>query len=190
METVKFIHMEDGTKEDYEVLFRDSGAEPKMIVPEVMGYIEKLRGSGSAFQVDRLEHSLQTATLAFRDEADEEMVVAALIHDIGDFFAPLNHGDFAASIIKPYVSERTYWVVKYHPVFQAYYYAHHIGRNRNARDKFADHPHYQAAVDFCQDWDQAAFDPNYESMSLDDFAPMVENIFQRKPFDSLSQRPA
>ena len=119
MDTVKFTHMEDGTKEDYEVLFRDFGDEPKMIVPEVLGYLEKLRGSGSAFQVNRLEHSLQTATLAYRDEADEEMVVAALIHDIGDFFAPMNHGDFAASIIKPYVSEQTYWVVKYHPVFQS-----------------------------------------------------------------------
>ena len=190
METVKFTHMEDGTKEDYEVLFRDIGDEPTFVIPAVLGYLEKLRGSGNAFQVDRLEHSLQTATLAYRDEADEEMVVAALIHDIGDFFAPMNHGDFAASIIKPYVSEQAYWVVKYHPVFQAYYYAHHIGRNRDVRDKFRDHPHYQAAVDFCQEWDQAAFDPAYESMTLDDFAPMVENVFKRKPFSFLDGDPA
>ena len=190
METVKFTRMEDGTKDDYELLFSNSGDEPEMIVPELLGYLEKLRGSGGGFQVDRLEHSLQTATMAHRDEADEEMVVAALLHDIGDFFAPMNHGDFAASILKPYVSEETYWVVKYHPVFQAYYYAHHLGRDRNVRDKYADIPHYQACVDFCQDWDQAAFDPGYESMPLDDFAPMVERLFARKPFSWLDGEPA
>lgn len=189
METVKFARMEDGTKDDYELLFRDSGNEHEHMIPEILGYLDNLRGNRGAFKIDRLEHSLQTATMAYRDEAEEEMVVAALIHDIGDFFAPMNHGDFAASILKPYVSERTYWVVKYHPVFQAYYYAHHIGRNRNARDKYADRPYYQACVDFCHKWDQAAFDPDYESMSLDAFAPMVERLFSRKPYSWLDQEP-
>ena len=189
METVQFARMEDGTREDYELLFRDAHKIHEHIAPEVLGYLEKLRGSGGAFKVDRLEHSLQTATMAHRDGAEEEMVVAALIHDIGDFFAPLNHGDFAAAILKPYVSERTYWVVKHHPVFQAYYYAHHIGRDRDARDRYADSPHYQACVDFCHKWDQAAFDPDYDSMELDAFVPMVERLFSRPPFIGMDQEP-
>tara|TARA_B100001123_G_C14987701_1_gene898259 strand:- start:140 stop:712 length:573 start_codon:yes stop_codon:yes gene_type:complete len=189
METVSFTRMEDGTKEDYELLFRDAGNAHERTICEVIGYLENLRGSGGAFKIDRLEHSLQTATIAYRDEADEEMVVAALVHDIGDFFAPMNHGDFAASILKPYVSEQTYWVVKYHAVFQAYYYAHHIGRNRNAREKYTDSPNYQACIDFCHKWDQAAFDPDYETMSLDEFGPMVERVFSRKPYSWLDQEP-
>ena len=128
------------------------------------------------------EHSLQSATRAHRDGADEETVVAALLHDIGDLLAPHNHSELAAAVLRPYVSERTYWVVRQHGLFQSYYYAHHMGGDRNARDRYIDHPWYQDAVDFCHRWDQSSFDPEYESLPLEFFEPMVRRIFAREPF--------
>ena len=110
------------------------------------------------------------------------MVVAALLHDIGDELAPYNHCEVAAAILRPYVSERTYWVVKYHGEFQAHYYAHHHGADPNTRDRHRDSPHYQACVDFCEKWDQEAFDPKYQSLPVEFFEPMVRRIFAREPF--------
>ena len=113
---------------------------------------------------------------------DEEMVVAALLHDIGDELAPMNHSEYAASILKPYVSEKTHWIIEKHGEFQAYYYAHHLGGNRNKRDKYKGHKYYDACVKFCEKYDQCSFDPNYKSYPLEKFEPMVRNIFARKPY--------
>tara|TARA_B100001063_G_scaffold116890_1_gene109119 strand:- start:324 stop:665 length:342 start_codon:yes stop_codon:yes gene_type:complete len=110
------------------------------------------------------------------------MVVATLLHDIGDDLAPMNHSQYAASILRPYVSERTYWIIKHHGLFQTYYSAHHLDGDRNARDKFKDHEFYQATINFCENYDQASFDPNYKSMTLDEFYPMVQKIFSKKPY--------
>ena len=110
------------------------------------------------------------------------MVVAALLHDIGDELAPMNHSEYAATILKPYVSEKTHWIIEKHGEFQAYYYAHHLGKNRNLRDKYKNHKYYQATLDFCEKYDQASFDPNYKSLPLDHFSPMVKKIFSRKPY--------
>ena len=110
------------------------------------------------------------------------MVVAALLHDIGDELAPMNHSEYAASILKPYVSEKTHWIIQHHGLFQTYYSAHHLGGDRNARNKFKDHKYYEATVSFCESYDQASFDPNYKSMSLEDFSPMVRKIFSKTPY--------
>jgi len=107
-------------------------------------------------------------------------VVAALLHDIDDLLAPHSHGELAALLLRPFVSERTYWIVKHHGLFQYYYYGHHVGGDRNARDKYRDHPWYQDAVDFCHKWDQCAFDPEYESLPLEFFEPMVKRVFGRE----------
>ncbi len=139
--------------------------------------LEGLKHSLSGYQVDRHEHSLQSATRAYRDGADEETIVAALLHDLGDELSPYNHSEFAASILRPYVSDKLYWIVKHHGVFQMYYYAHLTGGDRNARDRFRDHPYYQDAVDFCEKWDQRSFDPAYESLPLEFFEPMVRRVF-------------
>ena len=114
----------------------------------------------------------------------EEMIVAALLHDIGDELAPMNHSEYAASILKPYVSEKTHWIVEKHGEFQAYYYAHHLGGNRNKRDKYKGHKYFDACVNFCEKYDQCSFDPNYESYPLEKFEPMVRKIFARKPYSS------
>ena len=182
--TVSFTSMAAGTREDYELLEILEAQFATGAADRVLDQLRGLAGSLAGYKVDRLEHSLQSATRAYRDGADEEMVVAALLHDIGDLLAPHNHSEMAAAVLRPYVSERTYWVVRQHGLFQSYYYAHHMGGDRNARDRYIDHPWYQDAVDFCHRWDQASFDPEYESLSLEFFDPMVRRVFAREPFSA------
>ena len=180
--TVAFTRMEEGTREDYELLDGLEAGFAEGTADRVLEQFRALSGSLSGYKVDRLEHSLQSATRAHRDGADEEMVVAALLHDIGDLLSPYNHSEMAAAVLRPFVSERTHWIVRHHGLFQGYYYAHHTGGNRNARDVYRDHPWYQDTVDFCHRWDQSSFDPEYESLPLEFFEPMVRRIFARAPF--------
>ena len=181
MKKVKFTQMKDGTKEDYDLLSKYEEKFSKDLPDRVLEALKNLDSSVDGYQVTRLEHSLQSATRAEKDGADEEMVVATLIHDIGDNLAPHNHSQLVASVLRPYVSEKIYWIILHHGIFQEYYYAHHIGRDRNARDKFKDHPYYQDAVDFCEKWDQKSFDPDYESYSLEYFEPKVRKLFSKEP---------
>ena len=180
--TVSFTTMAAGTREDYELLERLEADFAASTADRVLEQLRGLAGSLGGYQVDRLEHSLQSATRAYRDDAGEEMVVAALLHDIGDLLSPHNHSELAAAVLRPYVSERTYWIIRQHGLFQSYYYAHHFGNDRNARDRYIDHEWYQDAVDFCHLWDQSSFDPEYDSLPLEFFEPMVRRIFAREPF--------
>ena len=182
--TVSFTSMAAGTREDYELLERLEAEFAAGTADRVLAQLRGLAGSLGGYKIDRLAHSLQSATRAYRDGADEETVVAALLHDIGDLLSPHNHSELAAAALRPYVSERTYWIVRQHGFFQSYYYAHHFGNDRNARDKYVDHPWYQDAVDFCHKWDQSSFDPEYESLPLEFFEPMVRRIFSREPFSA------
>jgi len=178
---VSFIQMKDGSKEDYELLSKFEKEFAEKLPDRILEALRNLGESMYGYQVSRLEHSLQSATRAERDGADEEMIVATLLHDIGDSLAPFNHSQLIASVLRPYVSEKVYWIILHHGIFQEYFYAHHIGRDRNARDQFKDHKYYQATVDFCEKWDQTSFDPEYESFSLEHFEPMVRNLFSKNP---------
>ena len=180
-EVVTFTSMAEGTREDYELLDRLEAEFSKGTADRVLTMLRDLAGSLSGYKIDRLEHSLQCASRAYRDRADEELVVAALLHDIGDLLSPFNHSELAAAVLRPYVSERTYWIVLHHGLFQSYYYAHHTGGDRNARDAYRDHPWYQDTVEFCHRWDQSSFDPDYESLPLEFFEPMVRRIFSPNP---------
>ena len=182
MPTVSFTQMKDGTRDDYLLVEEAERRYADGLVDRLLAQLRGLKDEPLPHQVDRLEHSLQCATRAYRDGADEELVVAAVLHDIGDKLAPYNHCELGAAILRPYVSERTYWVVKYHGVFQAFYYAHHYDQDPNARDQYKDSPYYQDCIDFCEKWDQAAFDPGYESLPLEFFEPMVRRVFAREPF--------
>ena len=173
--------MKHGSKEDYELLSKFEKEFAEKLPDRILETLRSLGDSMDGYQVSRLEHSLQSATRAERDGADEEMIVATLLHDIGDSLAPFNHSQLVASVLRPYVSEKVYWIMLHHGLFQEYYYAHHIGRDRNARDQFKDHQYYQDAVDFCENWDQKSFDPEYDSFPLEHFEPMVRNIFSREP---------
>ena len=182
MEKVKFKQMKDGTKEEYLLLDKHEKQFAQNTAERILNFMKTLTDTLEGYKISRLEHSLQTATRALKDGASDEMIVAALLHDIGDELAPLNHSEYAAAVLKPYVSKKTHWIVEKHGEFQAYYYAHHLGKNRDLRDKYKDHKFYQATVDFCEKYDQSSFDPNYKSLPLDYFAPMVKKIFSRKPY--------
>ena len=182
MSKVKFTAMKDGSKEDYLLLDKHEQTYIQGTADRIIKFMSSLNSTLEGYQVSRLEHSLQTATRALKDKADDEMIVAALLHDIGDELAPLNHSEYAASVLKPYVSEKTRWIIEKHGEFQTYYYAHHLGGDKNKREKYKGHKYYQACIDFCEKYDQVSFDPNYESFTLEFFKPMVKEIFARKPY--------
>ena len=184
MEKVKFTQMKDGNKEDYLLLEKHEKKYIEGTADRLIKFMSSLNTTLEGYKITRLEHSLQTATRALNDKADDEMIVAALLHDIGDELAPLNHSEYAAAVLKPYVSEKTHWVVEKHGEFQMYYYAHHIGGNRNQREKYKGHKYYQDTLDFCEKWDQKSFDPNFKSLNLRIFEPLVKKIFSRKPYSS------
>jgi predicted HD phosphohydrolase len=181
VDKVSFIHMADGTAEDYRIIVSRIAMVDDHLADDVLKLLQANETVDLGYKVDRLEHSLQAATHAHRAGADEETIVAALLHDVGDTLSPWNHAELGAAMLKPYVSERTHWVVAKHGLFQTYYYNHHFGRDRNARDKFRGHPHYEACVEFCAKYDQNAFDPNFDTMPLSAFEPMVRRLFDRTP---------
>ena len=174
--------MKNGTKEDYLYLDKHEKKYVNDTPDRILKFMEGLTETLEGYQVSRLEHSLQSATRALRAGENEEMIVATLLHDIGDELAPMNHSEYAATILKPYVSEKTHWIIEKHGEFQAYYYAHHLGKDRNIRNKYKDHKYFKDTVDFCEKYDQASFDPNYDSLPLEYFKPMVKRIFSRKPY--------
>lgn len=180
---VGFTEMQHGTREDYELLEAHERIYVAELPARILASLRQLAGSLGGYPVTRLEHSLQAATRARRDGADDELVVAALIHDIGDELAPFNHSEIAAAVLRPYVRPEVAWIVERHGVFQSYYFAHHLGGDRNGRDRFRDHPWYQACRDFCARWDQNSFDPGYPWDPLESFEPLLRRIFTRKAWD-------
>jgi len=184
MKTVNFIEMKHGTKEDYLLLDKHEKKYIEGTADRLLKFMSGLTSTLEGYKISRLEHSLQTATRALKDKASDEMIVAALFHDIGDELAPLNHSEYAAAVLKPYVSEKCHWIVEKHGEFQMYYYAHHLGGNKNQREKYKGHKYYQETVNFCENWDQKSFDPNYKSLLLKEFEPLVKKIFFRKPYSN------
>ncbi|MCB2110427.1 MAG: HD domain-containing protein [Defluviimonas sp.] len=183
MKTVKFTAMKDGDAEDYAFLSEHESDYAARTAERLLGALEGLDESLSGYQITRLGHSLQAATRAWRDGADEDWVVSALLHDIGDIYAPYNHDEYAAAILRPFVREQCAWVVEKHGDFQRLYYAHHLGGDRNTREKYRDHPYFEDCAGFCERWDQSSFDPGHENLPLDFFRPMVERVFARKAHD-------
>ena len=180
---VSFRRMQDGTREDY-LLIEESEKKYAANLPQrVLESLGKLDHSLEGYPVSRLGHSLQAATRALRDNADEELIVAALLHDIGDELAPYNHAEVAAGILRPYVRPEVTWIIAQHGLFQNYYYVHHFGGDRNARDRLRDHPWYESCAHFCAAWDQCSFDPDYPTESLATFEPLLRRIFARPPHD-------
>ena len=177
METVSFTEMKQGTQDDYLLLDRYEQAHTAALADRLLTALLGLKQGLAGYQIDRLQHSLQSATRAEEDGADEEWIVAALLHDIGDDLAPLNHSEFAAAVIKPYVREEVHWVVAHHGVFQMAYYAHHLGKDPDARERYRDHPFFESCVRFCERWDQPSFDPHYPTQQLDHFEPMLRRVF-------------
>jgi len=181
---VSYVRMDEGTVEDYAL--QAALAAPFMAAtPErLLAFMESLHFTFPGGQIDRYAHSLQTATRAEDAGECEEIIVAGLLHDIGDSLAPQNHADVGADILRPYVSRHTYWMLKHHGIFQGYYFWDKIGKNRDERDRYRDHPAYDMTVRFTGEYDQMAFDPTYETRPIEYFRPMVERIFARRPWDA------
>jgi len=180
---VSFTQMKDGTREDYLLLDQSEREFAKLLPERVLAALRDLNHSVEGYPLTRLGHSLQTATRAKRDGADDDLVVGALIHDIGDLLAPYNHAQLAAAVIRPYVREQVTWIVEQHELFQTYYYVHHMGGDRYARERLREHRRYESCENFCERYDQSSFDPAYRTMSLAEFEPLLRQVFSRTPHD-------
>lgn len=173
-----FTTFEESTKDDWMVIADQLKTTQAMAAENIVTQLRMLERDHGGFPVSRLEHSLQTATRAEADGRDEEYVLCALVHDIGDTLSPFNHPSIAAGIVKPFVSEANHWLVEHHGIFQGYYFWHHLGMDRNARDAFSDSPFYDYTEEFCAKYDQTAFDADYVSAPLSHFEPLVEQFFK------------
>ncbi|WP_093166290.1 HD domain-containing protein [Variovorax sp. YR216] len=171
-----FKRMEDSTKEDFEIIVPQAIQHAQALADRVLAHLKLLQGDYGGFPIDRYSHCLQTATLALRDGRDEEYVVCALLHDIGDTLGSYNHQEIAGAILKPFVSEANHWMVDNHAIFQGYNFFHHVGLDRNLRDKFKGHPHYERTAEFIELYDNPAFDPSREILPIETFEPMVKRL--------------
>lgn len=186
----QFNAMVDGTQEDWMKIGMAAMDFNKKLADRVITHLKLLEGDCGGFAVDRMEHSLQSASLAHRDGMDEEYVVCALLHDIGDTLASQNHAELAATILKPFVSEENWWMLQHHGIFQGYYFFHYLGLDRNMREQFRGHPCFERTAMFCARHDQNAFDPNYDTMPLEAFVPMVQRVMAKPKRSIYLRKPA
>ena len=171
-----FKQMESSTKADWDCIVPEAVKMMQGLPDRVLAHLRLLDGDYGGFPVDRLTHSLQAGTLALNDGRDEEYVVCALLHDIGDTLGSFNHPDIAAAILKPFVSDENLWMVQNHGIFQGYNFFHHIGMNRNMRDMFKGHACYERTAEFVALYDNPAFDPAIKAYPLSHFEPMVRRL--------------
>ena len=174
-----FTAMTESTEADWKIIATAAHAFNGELANRVLQHLQLLKGDCGGFSVDRMEHSLQAATLAYRDSMDEEYVVCALLHDMGDILASANHAELAATILKPFVSDENWWLLQHHGIFQGYYFFHHLGLDRNMREQYRGHPNFERTALLCERHDQNAFDPNYDTMPLEAFVPMVRRVMAR-----------
>jgi predicted HD phosphohydrolase len=177
LQRATFTDMRHSTEDDWKIILEDFRAYASKLSDRVIAHLKLLDGDTGGFAVDRLTHSLQTATLAHRDGKDDEYVVCALLHDIGDTLGSYNHPDIAAAILKPFVSPENFEMVEKHGMFQAYYFFHHLGMDRNLRDQFKGKAVYERTLEFCEKYDAPAFDPGYDHLPLSFFEPMIRQLF-------------
>ena len=179
-----FTSMQEGTQDDWAIIGSHFMDYASGLPDRVLAHLKLLDGDYGGFPVDRLQHSLQTATRAHRAGESEPYVVMSLLHDIGDTLGSYNHPEVAAAILKPFVDEKLHWIAEHHGIFQGYYFFHYVGMNRDMREAFRGHENFEDTARFCELYDQAAFDPAYDSAPLDFFEPMVRRVFA-KPVNSI-----
>ncbi len=175
-----FTRMDESTAEDWAATAPAHHYLEQGLADRVLRELRDLAAGPQGFAVDRLTHSIQTTHRAEKAGRDDEYLVCALVHDIGDLLNPYNHPDLAAAILKPFVSEENHWMVQMHGVFQGYYFWHHVGLDRNSRDAYTDHPHYDRCAEFCAEYDMPAFDPSYPTPPLEHYEPLVRGFFAPK----------
>jgi predicted HD phosphohydrolase len=188
-DTASFTDMQQSTAADWQKIGAEFRTFSHGLPDRVLAHLRLLDGDYGGFPVDRLTHSLQTATRALRDGRDEEYVVCALLHDIGDTLGSFNHPDIAAAILKPFVSAENFSIVEKHGIFQGYYFFHHLGMDRNLRDQFAGQAVYDQTLAFCEKYDAPSFDPGYDTLPLATFEPILRRVM-RSPKNSVYKLPA
>lgn len=181
--------LEEATSQD---MIRSTSIFEEVSSPEAQSdrlvqLYQQLKGVNIGCQIDLYEHGLQTATKAFRDGADEETVVVCLLHDIGELLSPVSHGEIAAGILRPYISPKNYWILMHHEIFQAYYYGEAAGIDKDLRERFRNEEYFDDCERFCRDWDQASFDPSYESEPIEFFVPMIRRLLSNAPYSRKGQ---
>ena len=180
----QFTDLQHSKAEDWKIIGEDFKIYASKLADRVIAHLQLLDGDFGGFPVDRLTHSLQTATRAHRDGKDEEYVICALLHDIGDTLGSFNHPDIAAAILKPFVSAENFEMIEKHGLFQAYYFFHFLGMDRNLRDQFKGQPLYERTLEFCEKYDAPAFDKNYDTLPLSFFEPMLRRLLA-KPVNTI-----
>ena len=185
--TAQFHAMAEGTKADWDIIATEAMHAAQRLPDRVMDHLRLLDGDFGGYAVDRLTHSLQTATRAERAGRDDQYVFCALLHDIGDTLGSFNHADIAAAVVRPFVRDEYHWMVEHHGIFQGYYFFHFLGLDRDGRDAFRGHPSYDLTVEFCADYDQVAFDPTYDTRPLEHFEPLLRDVMA-KPLKSIYRR--
>ncbi|MGK0375754.1 MAG: putative HD phosphohydrolase [Arenicella sp.] len=184
MMQANFNKMSESTAEDWRSIMGEQMAFFTKLPDRILAHMQLLDEDYGGFPVDRLQHSLQTAELAAEAGEDDQYVVCALLHDIGDTLGSTNHADVAAAILEPFISEENLWMIKHHAIVQGYNFFHHLGLERNMREQFKDHPHYQRTLRFVNKYDDLAFDVSKPKLSLKHFEPMVREVFA-KPLKSI-----
>lgn len=174
-----FKSLSTTTAEDWTVICDEHVRFVAGLPDRILTHLKLLGNDYGGFPVDRLQHSLQTAELAAEDGRDEEYVVCALLHDIGDTLGSTNHPDIAAAILYPFVSDANHWMIKHHGIFQGYNFFHHLGMDRNMRDQYRDSEYFDYTAEFITKYDDPAFDADKPAIDLEDFVPMVRRVFAK-----------
>ena len=181
---VSFSSMKNGSAEDFKIIADNDQLTAQELPERIIAHLQEMEKDNGAYKISRLEHVLQCATRASRDNADDDWIIAALVHDLGDVLAPYTHGQVAGEIIKPFVRKEVAWVVSNHGIFQMHYNKSLTEEQRKSREVYIHHQYYQSAIDFCENWDQCSFDPDYQSETLEFFTPLIHIVFSRAPFST------
>ena len=171
-----FKSFTESTKEDWAIIIGEQRTFVSGLPDRILNHLRLLEGDYGGFPIDRFQHCLQTAERAADAGESDEYVVCALLHDIGDTLGSYNHADVAAAMLQPFISEANHWMIKHHAIFQGYNFFHHLGMDRNMRDKFKNSEHYEHTERFVAKYDNLAFDPSHPELSLKLFAPMVRQL--------------
>lgn len=187
-----FTRIQDTTAEDWAIIATRPDTRLFEDLPDrLLGALRFLENV-DFYTVNGLEHSLQAGTRALRDGRPAEYVAAAVLHDVGDLVGPRNHAAVAASILRPYVSERVAWIVEHHTVFQYNHFGHHVGIDPDMREVYRGHAYYEDAAEFVDLYDSESFDPSYDSLPLEELEPLVRQVFEpreRSPFELGNRNP-
>lgn len=182
MDRASFTSMDVSTKEEWTTISRETAKNQPRVAETVLGLLRSLASIDDGFATDQLTHALQTATRAERAGATDEVVVAALCHDIGKAISVPNHPAIAAAILEPYVSPEVHFMIAAHQDFQGKHYYEHFGMDPNARERHTGNPAFDLAKQFADDWDQKAFDPDYDTLPLEHFEERVRQVFAKPRF--------